>query len=127
MSVGRSARSIARRAFQAAGIRIASRWLRIGPPAAEGGEVNPVGSSSTSGMSARPARSTPGRVSSVARSVSSAVRLPGPGCRRQAAAEERAHVLPVKLVLPLAFFVFPVMLIVTLMPVFIRIYAVMFE
>ena len=60
-------------------MRIASRWLRIGPPAAEGGEANPVGSSSTSGMSARSARSTPGRVSSVARSVSSAVRLPGSG------------------------------------------------
>jgi tight adherence protein C len=42
--------------------------------------------------------------------------------RRLLRAEERAHGLPVKLVLPLAFFVFPAMLIVVLMPVFIRIH-----
>ena len=42
--------------------------------------------------------------------------------RRLLRAEERAHALPVKLVLPLAFFVFPVMMVVTLLPVFIRIY-----
>jgi len=42
--------------------------------------------------------------------------------RRLLRAEEKAHALPVKLVLPLAFFVFPVMLLVVLMPVFIRIY-----
>ena len=42
--------------------------------------------------------------------------------RRMLRAEEKAHVLPVKLVLPLAFFVFPVMLIVTLLPIFVRIY-----
>lgn len=41
--------------------------------------------------------------------------------RRFMKAEERAHSLPVKLVLPLALFVFPVMLIVVLMPVVIRI------
>jgi tight adherence protein C len=42
--------------------------------------------------------------------------------RRLLRAEEKAHALPVKLVLPLAFFVFPVMLVVTLLPVMIRIY-----
>jgi tight adherence protein C len=36
-------------------------------------------------------------------------------------AEEKAHALPVKLVLPLALFVFPVMLVVVMLPVFIRI------
>lgn len=41
--------------------------------------------------------------------------------RRLALAEEKAHALPVKLVLPLALFVFPVMLVVVLLPVFIRI------
>jgi tight adherence protein C len=41
--------------------------------------------------------------------------------RRLLRAEERAHVLPVKLVLPLALFVFPAMLVVTLLPVFVRI------
>jgi tight adherence protein C len=41
--------------------------------------------------------------------------------RRMLRAEERAHSLPVKLVLPLALFVFPAILIVVLMPVFIRI------
>jgi tight adherence protein C len=42
--------------------------------------------------------------------------------RRLLRAEEKAHALPVKLVLPLALFVFPVMLVVTLLPVLIRIY-----
>lgn len=42
--------------------------------------------------------------------------------RRLLRAEEKAHALPVKLVLPLAFFVFPVMMVVTLLPVMIRIY-----
>jgi tight adherence protein C len=46
--------------------------------------------------------------------------------RRLLRAEERAHVLPVKLVLPLAFFVFPVMMIVTLLPIFTRIYKAFF-
>jgi tight adherence protein C len=41
--------------------------------------------------------------------------------RRLLRAEEKAHALPVKLVLPLALFVFPVMLIVVMLPVFIRI------
>ena len=41
--------------------------------------------------------------------------------RRFLRAEEKAHSLPVKLVLPLALFVFPGMLVVTLMPVLIRI------
>jgi tight adherence protein C len=47
--------------------------------------------------------------------------------KRLLRAEERAHVLPVKLVLPLAFFVFPVMMIVTLLPIFIRIYKAFFS
>jgi len=42
--------------------------------------------------------------------------------RRMLRAEEKAHALPVKMVLPLTFFVFPVMLVVTLLPVLIRIY-----
>jgi tight adherence protein C len=42
--------------------------------------------------------------------------------RRLLRAEEKAYALPVKLVLPLAFFVFPVMLVVTLLPVMIRIF-----
>jgi tight adherence protein C len=41
--------------------------------------------------------------------------------RRLLRAEERAHVLPVKLVLPLGLFVFPAMLVVTMLPVFVRI------
>lgn len=41
--------------------------------------------------------------------------------RRLLRAEEKAHALPVKLVLPLALFVFPVMLVVVMLPVFIRI------
>jgi tight adherence protein C len=40
--------------------------------------------------------------------------------RRFLRAEEKAYSLPVKLVLPLAFFVFPAVLVVTLMPVLIR-------
>jgi len=46
--------------------------------------------------------------------------------RRLLHAEERAHSLPVKLVLPLALFVFPVVLVVVLMPVFVRINKTMF-
>jgi len=46
--------------------------------------------------------------------------------RRLLRAEERAHSLPVKLVLPLAFFVFPAVLVVVLMPVFIRINKALF-
>jgi tight adherence protein C len=46
--------------------------------------------------------------------------------RRLLQAEERAHALPVKLVLPLALFVFPVMLIVALLPLFIRIHKAFF-
>jgi len=42
--------------------------------------------------------------------------------RRLLRAEEKAHSLPVKLVLPLVLFVFPAMLVVVLMPVFIRIH-----
>jgi tight adherence protein C len=42
--------------------------------------------------------------------------------RRLMRAEEKAHGLPVKLVLPLAFFVFPVMLMVVLLPVLVRIH-----
>jgi tight adherence protein C len=41
--------------------------------------------------------------------------------RRMLHAEARAHALPVKLVLPLALFIFPVMLIVIFMPILIRI------
>ncbi|NJO32191.1 MAG: type II secretion system F family protein [Rhodospirillales bacterium] len=40
--------------------------------------------------------------------------------RRFLRAEEKAYSMPVKLVLPLAFFVFPAMLVVTLMPVLVR-------
>lgn len=46
--------------------------------------------------------------------------------RRLLRAEERAHALPVKLVLPLALFVFPVMLIVALLPLFVRIHKAFF-
>lgn len=46
--------------------------------------------------------------------------------RRLLRAEELAHALPVKLVLPLALFVFPVMLIVALLPLFIRIHKAFF-
>jgi len=46
--------------------------------------------------------------------------------RRLLRAEERAHSLPVKLVLPLALFVFPAVLVVVLMPVFVRINKALF-
>jgi tight adherence protein C len=46
--------------------------------------------------------------------------------RRFLRAEEKAHSLPVKLVLPLALFVFPGMLVVALMPVLIRIQKVLY-
>jgi tight adherence protein C len=46
--------------------------------------------------------------------------------RRLLRAEERAHSLPVKLVLPLSLFVFPAILVVVLMPVFIRINKALF-
>lgn len=46
--------------------------------------------------------------------------------KRLLRAEERAHALPVKLVLPLALFVFPVMLIVALLPLFVRIHKAFF-
>ncbi|NJO22289.1 MAG: type II secretion system F family protein [Sphingomonadales bacterium] len=46
--------------------------------------------------------------------------------RRLLRAEERAHALPVKLVLPLALFVFPVMLVVALLPLFVRIHKAFF-
>jgi len=42
--------------------------------------------------------------------------------KRLARAEEKAHALPVKLVLPLALFIFPVILGVTLMPVAMKLY-----
>lgn len=41
--------------------------------------------------------------------------------RRMLRAEEKAHALPVKLTLPLAFFVFPVMIVVIFVPILIRI------
>ncbi|MEX2482208.1 MAG: type II secretion system F family protein [Gammaproteobacteria bacterium] len=40
--------------------------------------------------------------------------------KRLARAEEKAHALPAKLVLPLGFFIFPVMLVVTMLPVVLR-------
>jgi tight adherence protein C len=40
--------------------------------------------------------------------------------RRMLRGEERVHSLPIKRVLPLALFVFPAILVVILMPVFIR-------
>ena len=42
--------------------------------------------------------------------------------KRLARAEEKAHSLPVKLVLPLALFIFPVILGITLMPVAMKLY-----
>jgi tight adherence protein C len=42
--------------------------------------------------------------------------------KRLARAEEKAHALPVKLVLPLGLFIFPVILGVTLLPVVLKIY-----
>jgi tight adherence protein C len=47
--------------------------------------------------------------------------------KRTARAEEKAHALPVKLVGPLGIFVFPVMLVVIGLPVFLRIKAAMFQ
>jgi tight adherence protein C len=46
--------------------------------------------------------------------------------KRMARAEEKAHALPVKLTVPLGIFVFPVMLVVIGLPVFLRIKAAMF-
>ena len=46
--------------------------------------------------------------------------------KRLARAEEKAHALPAKLVLPLGFCIFPVMLVVTLMPVILRIFQAFF-
>jgi tight adherence protein C len=47
--------------------------------------------------------------------------------KRMARAEEKAHALPVKLTVPLGIFVFPVMLVVIGLPVFLRIKAAMFQ
>ena len=60
-------------------------------------------------------------------SLTSALRVYGDEMqsRRMLRAEERAHSLPVKLVLPLALFVFPAILVVVLTPVFIRVQKVM--
>ncbi|WP_119300643.1 type II secretion system F family protein [Dongia deserti] len=57
-------------------------------------------------------------------SVADALRLYADDMRtmRMLRAETKAHALPVKLALPLGFFVFPTMLIVILLPVMIRIY-----
>jgi tight adherence protein C len=57
-------------------------------------------------------------------SVADALRLYADDMRtmRMLRAESKAHALPVKLALPLGFFVFPTMLIVILLPVMIRIY-----
>ena len=46
--------------------------------------------------------------------------------RRMLRAEERAHSLPVKLVLPLALFVFPAILVVVMLPMFVRIQKTLF-
>lgn len=46
--------------------------------------------------------------------------------KRLARAEEKAHALPSKLVLPLGFCIFPVMLVVTMLPVLVRISKVFF-
>jgi tight adherence protein C len=46
--------------------------------------------------------------------------------RRLLKAEEKAHALPVKLVLPLGLFVFPVLMVVVMLPVLIRIYNAFF-
>ena len=43
--------------------------------------------------------------------------------KRMSRAEEKAHALPVKLVIPLGLFIFPAILGVTLLPVVIKIYA----
>ena len=42
--------------------------------------------------------------------------------KRLSRAEEKAHALPVKLILPLALFIFPVILGITLMPVAIKLF-----
>jgi tight adherence protein C len=57
-------------------------------------------------------------------SIADALRLYADDMRtmRMLRAETKAHALPVKLALPLGFFVFPTMLIVILLPVMIRIY-----
>jgi tight adherence protein C len=47
--------------------------------------------------------------------------------KRMSRAEEKAHALPVKLTMPLGLFVFPVMLVVIGLPVFLRIKAAMFQ
>ncbi len=47
--------------------------------------------------------------------------------KRMSRAEEKAHALPVKLVLPLGLFVFPVMLVVIALPVFLRIQSALFQ
>lgn len=47
--------------------------------------------------------------------------------KRMARAEEKAHALPVKLTVPLGIFVFPVMLVVIGLPVFLRIQAAMLQ
>jgi tight adherence protein C len=46
--------------------------------------------------------------------------------KRLARAEEKAHALPAKLVLPLGFCIFPVMLVITMLPVILRISKVFF-
>lgn len=46
--------------------------------------------------------------------------------KRMSRAEEKAHSLPVKLVLPLGFYVFPVMLVVIALPIVLRIRAALF-
>ena len=46
--------------------------------------------------------------------------------KRLSRAEEKAQSLPVKLVLPLAFFIFPVILGITLMPVAIKLFAALY-
>jgi tight adherence protein C len=59
-------------------------------------------------------------------SIADALRVYGDDMRsrRMLTAEGKAQVLPVKLALPLGFFVFPTMIIVILLPVMIRIYRV---
>ena len=77
--VGRSLRRIAPRAFQAAGMRMARRWLSSRARAAGSGDANPCGSSFVADMSASDARATPGCVRSSASRSSSASRVPGSG------------------------------------------------
>jgi tight adherence protein C len=47
--------------------------------------------------------------------------------KRVSRAEEKAHALPVKLVIPLAIYVFPVMLVVIGLPLFLRIKNALFQ